>query len=50
MGQHVDVVCFLMSVEIERLINENDKLKYKVQEMEDKNLDRNSYEYQIRDM
>jgi len=31
-------------MEIERLLGENDRLKYRMNEMEDKLLDRNSYE------
>ena len=33
---HSDILCFLMAVEIERLIGENDKLKYKIINTEDK--------------
>jgi hypothetical protein len=40
----MDVVCFLMALEIERLLSENDKLKYQLKEIEDKMLDRQSYE------
>lgn len=45
-----DVVLFLMSIEVERMSSENSKLKYQIQVMEDKNLDRNSYEHQIIDL
>jgi hypothetical protein len=33
---HGDILCFLMAVEIERLIVENDRLKYKIKNTEDK--------------
>ena len=46
----MDVTCLLMAIEIERLINENDKLKYRLKEIDDKLLDRNSYEKQIEDL
>lgn len=39
-----DVICFLMSLEIDRLLNENDQLKYNLKAIEDKMLDRQSYE------
>lgn len=44
MGKNMDVVCFLMTVELERVITENDKLKYRLKEYDDRMLDRNSYE------
>jgi hypothetical protein len=50
LGKHYDVACFIMAIEIERLINENDKLKYRLKEVDDKLLDRNSYEKQIEDL
>lgn len=40
----MDVVCFLLACEVERFLCENDKLKYRIKEMDDKLLDRNSYE------
>lgn len=46
----MDIVCFLMACEIERFVAENDKLKYRIKEMDDKLLDRNSYEKQIEDL
>ena len=39
-----DVACFLMVLEIERLLVENERLKFRLQDIEDKLLDRNSYE------
>ena len=50
LGENLDVVCFMMVIEIERLLYENDRLKYKLKEIEDRGLDRNSYEFQIRDL
>lgn len=50
LGEHLDVVCFIMVIELERLLYENDKLKYRIKEIEDRGLDRNSYENQIRDL
>ena len=46
----MDVVCFLLACEVERFLCENDKLKYRIKEMDDKLLDRNSYEKQIEDL
>ena len=43
----MDVMCFLMALEIERMLQENDRLKYQLKEIEDKMLDRQSYEQQI---
>lgn len=39
-----------MTVEVDRLGGENTKLLYRIKEMEDRALDRNSYEHQIRDL
>jgi hypothetical protein len=44
LGENLDVVCFIMVIELERLLYENDKLKYRIKEIEDRGLDRNSYE------
>lgn len=46
----MDVVCLLLSVENERLLGENDKLKYQLKDYEDRLLDRQSYEQQIQDL
>jgi hypothetical protein len=40
----VEVAAFLMVLEIERLLAENEKQKHRLSEIEDKLLDRNSYE------
>lgn len=50
LGKNMDVVCFIMACEVERQVQENDKLKYRIKEMDDKLLDRNSYEKQIEDL
>ena len=47
---NLDVVVVLMGFEIERLVHENDQLKFRIKDMEDKYLDRGSYENQIRDL
>ena len=46
----VEVVVFLMATEIDRLKGENDKLRFRLQEVYDRFLDRDNYELQIRDL
>ncbi|CAD8141583.1 unnamed protein product [Paramecium octaurelia] len=46
----LDVTCFLMAVEIQRLIAENTELKITIKQQSDSGLDRINYEMQIRDL
>ncbi|CAD8145551.1 unnamed protein product [Paramecium pentaurelia] len=45
-----DVMCFLMGVELERLNQENDKLKYQNLEIKEKTYDNKNYELQLKDI
>ncbi|CAD8050502.1 unnamed protein product [Paramecium sonneborni] len=49
-NQELDIACFLMAVEIERLVRENTQLKQEIQNFIDSGLDRVNYEMQIRDL
>ncbi|CAD8050332.1 unnamed protein product [Paramecium primaurelia] len=46
----LDVTCFLMAVEIQRLVAENTELKITIKQQSDSGLDRINYEMQIRDL
>ncbi|CAK64313.1 unnamed protein product (macronuclear) [Paramecium tetraurelia] len=46
----LDVTCFLMVVEIQRLVAENTELKVQIKQHHDSGLDRINYEMQIRDL
>ncbi|CAD8212183.1 unnamed protein product [Paramecium octaurelia] len=49
-NQELDIACFLMAVEVERLVRENTQLKQEIQNFIDSGLDRVNYEIQIRDL
>ncbi|CAK70902.1 unnamed protein product (macronuclear) [Paramecium tetraurelia] len=49
-NQELDIACFLMAVEVERLVRENTQLKQEIQNFIDSGLDRVNYEMQIRDL
>ena len=49
-GQNLEVVCFLMSVEIERLRGENDQWRNRYSELERRSTDRSSLDISLRNL
>ncbi|CAD8064881.1 unnamed protein product [Paramecium sonneborni] len=45
-----DIICFLMGVELERLNQENDKLKHQNQEIKGNSYENKNYELQLKDL
>ena len=50
MGENLELVCLLQAAEIERLIESLEEYKLKYKEVEKKELDRHSYEVQIKEL
>ena len=50
LSKNMDVVCFAMAVELDRLVQENNLLKEEVKEISNLRVDRLNYEKQIGDL
>ncbi len=50
MGENLEIVCLFQAAEIERLIDSLQDFKLKYKEVEKKDLDRHSYEIQIKEL
>jgi hypothetical protein len=50
MGRHLELVCLLQAAEIERLTDFLTEMKSKYREVERRELDRHSYEVQIKEL
>lgn len=50
MGDNLEIVCLFQAAEIERLIDNLDDFRLKYKEVEKKDLDRHSFEIQIKEL